>query len=153
MIYNYKDILKHKQQLIDSFKEADELFKPRLFQRITSNNKDYSIEDYIDKLNINGDIFIYIKDNKIMGVVAVYTNDKLSCTAFIPILFVLLEHQGKGIARKLLIKVKQYSKAKAMKFIRVNTWIENNNAISLYVKNKFKILEISNSNVQLIAEL
>lgn len=153
MIYNYKELVGYKESLIESFIQVDELFLPPLLKRIASNNKDFTVEEYINKLNKNGDIFLFVENETIMGFVAVYTNDAKFNTAYIPLLFVLPKYEGRGIATMLLSQIKEHSILKSMKFIRVNTWIENKVAIFLYNHNGYKIINIENSNVQLMMEL
>ncbi len=153
MIVNFKELGGGKKELIESFKQVDALFVPPLLKRIKSNNKNYSIEDYIDKVNTNGDILLYLDNNLIVGFAAVYSNDFLTYTAYVPLLFVIPDHSGKGIATKLLTRIKEIAYTKKMKFIRLNTWESNKNAVNLYIRNGYKVLSKENSNVQLVLTL
>lgn len=153
MIYNYKDLEGYEENLINSFIAIDDHFLPSLLSRIANNNEEFSVKDYIHKLNAYGDLFLFIDKDEIMGVVALYSNDTINHTAYIPVLFVHPEFNGRGIANALLQKVKETSALNKMKWIRVNTWQKNEGAIRLYEKNGYKIINIDGSNVQLKLEL
>lgn len=138
----------NKVQLVDYFLAVQYDFSPALFERIKNRSDVVSVEDYVEKLLINANVYAYFNlSSEIIAVIAIYTNDTISKNAYIPILSVKKNWLGKGLASSLVEQAIQIAKINFMKTITVKTWHPNTKAISLYSKFNFIIIEKDNSNV------
>ena len=89
------------------------------------------------KLEMADDIFVYLKNDEVIGFVSFTTNElctKLRLMAIDP------NHRGMGVASKLMDAVEQHVKKKGIKYIQIPTQWSNQSACNLYVKNGFQII-------------
>lgn len=89
------------------------------------------------KLEIADDIFVFLKNNEVLGFLSFTINKpytKLRLMAIDP------KHRGMGIATKLMDAVEQHVKNKGIQFIQIPTQKSNASACNLYVKNGFQII-------------
>lgn|SRR5690606_14804615 len=99
------------------------------------------IEEYVAKIYENSTIIPYVMQSSLKGFISYYNNDPTKTNAFLTMLFVSDQHQGKGIGRLLL----QTSIADLKRNGFLNYSLEvlktNEKAIQLYMKYGFKIKE------------
>ena len=125
----------YKQSLLDYLECVQSDFKPPLFQRIIERSDEQTIENYVDKLLNNANVFaICGANNHIQGMIAIYTNNKDTLKAYIPILSVKKDFSGKGLAKILIDCAVESAINNGMKTVDVKTWPDNEKAISLYKK-------------------
>lgn len=131
---NYRCWL-NQDRMYDFLLRCDPIFKPR----ISSKKNLYS---YARKLSNKSVQFGYYVDNDLVGFLAIYANDKINRTAFLPILAVMIEYQRMGIATNLLENAIYYLKKIDFKSLKLEVNKNNIAAINLYKKRDF-ILESS----------
>lgn len=96
-------------------------------------------------------VFISILDNeKVVGYAAFYCNNLESKMAFLSMIIIDRDYQGKGCGHMLMDKVCQIAHENGMHSIRLNVANRNINAIRFYEKIKFSI--ISKSETIMIME-
>lgn len=141
------------QRLIcDFFRKVNYLFDPNLKNRISNKSGISSFEEYAEKVLSTGSCLSVIKNNSIQALLILYHNNIETKEAVIPVLSVLPECNGKGMASTLIVKAKEISKESLMKKINVSTWPSNQAAISLYRKHGFEVFSIIEDNVDLSFE-
>lgn len=143
----------NKLIFINYLQEVKDDFSPPLSQRISENSNVKDINEYCEKLLSKANVFATFDRNKIVGVIAIYTNNRIKREAYIPILSVMNNYKGRGIASRLLETAVSCAHENKMKIVHVKTWPENKNAISLYKKNKFKIIKQDESSLYLKREI
>ncbi|WP_418185941.1 GNAT family N-acetyltransferase [Aliarcobacter vitoriensis] len=87
--------------------------------------------DNVKKVLPQADIYVYVKNNKIVGFVGTIEN-------YIAGIFVSSSFQSKGIGRKLLNHIKELKKE-----LSLNVYRKNMSAIKFYQKESFIIDSIS----------
>ena len=97
------------------------------------------LEAYANKISVNAKVFACV-DKSPVGIIAFYANDLSSLTAYITLITVNKNSQGKGIGRSLLAKTKSYCVDKNFRRIKLEVNKRNKNAIDFYLKNDFYIL-------------
>lgn len=97
-----------------------------------------NISEYAKKIFKNAILFTEVHKSEVIGLLAVYdnTNEK---HGWITNVSVIPKFHKKGIATKLLLKCITFFKFKAYKTIFLEVFIDNENAIDLYLKNNFTI--------------
>lgn len=71
-----------------------------------------NLSDYSEKLNTLGETFVVTENNKVVGLVCGYINDLNAKQAYMQILIVSKEAQGKGYASMLIKEFIGYAKFK-----------------------------------------
>ncbi len=106
------------------------------------------IEKYAEKLYKNADIFVAYSEEKIVGVAAVYTNDVISRDAYLSFIAIYKEYQRKGYGGALLECVEEEAKNNNMRYLKLEVFKKNKNAIEFYnMKNYKRIDENKNSYI------
>ena len=103
-------------------------------------SKRVNLNDYAKKLLENGNVFGIMKNNLLIAAVLFYSNNFETNIAYLSLLATIAEYRGRGYARKLLTFVIRYCQNKKMKIIDLDTDFSNKNAISLYTKMDFEIM-------------
>ena len=147
--------INNKSELIDYLCKVQNDFDPPLFDRIKNRSNVANVENYAEKLLNNANVLVYknIKTNDIIGLIAIYTNDRINFEAYIPLLSVHVDWSGKGLASKLIEHSIQTAIENGMKTIKVKTWSSNYKAIALYTKFEFRIVSKDEFNVMFIKEI
>lgn len=127
-----------KDEILLFLQKVDSLFPIKLSDKTdltTLSEKIISLGTYFS-----------ISDNKnIVGLITGYNNDEENHKAYISVLAVLPEYQGKGYASELLSKFTKDCQKKKINRIELYTHKTNENAIKLYKKNGFLIDENNKS--------
>lgn len=123
-----------KESLLLFLQKVDSLFSIKLSDKtdLTKLSK---------KITSLGTVFSISENEDIVGLIAGYNNDDVNLKAYISVLAILPEYQGKGLASKLLSDFTEDCKKKKIKRIEVFTHKTNMNAINMYKKNGFIIDE------------
>ena len=98
-------------------------------------NRDTDLDYIQEKYKERGRFWLAIKDDKLIGTVAIEEMDK--DTAKLKRMFVLPDFQGTGIGQKLFDTALSFAKEKGYKTIRLNTDKMMNRAHRFYEKNGF----------------
>jgi ribosomal protein S18 acetylase RimI-like enzyme len=93
---------------------------------------------YAAKIVENSRRFEAWANGKLVGLVAMYCNDKTRQTAFVTNVSVLLDMRGRMLALNLMEQAMQYAHALKFKSIELDVGINNNSAINLYKKLGFR---------------
>lgn len=111
--------------------ETEKDFIPPLLNRIEVNS-------YYEKLIKNAE-FIVCRDNeRIIGLICFYCNNKDTREAFITYIAVRKEYRGNNIASNLLNKATDFSREQGMNRITIET--NNTIAYKCYIKNGFSLV-------------
>lgn len=120
-----------KNELLIFLRQIDSFFPIPLSRK-------QNLENLGDKLLVNGVVIGAYYKGRIIGMVGGYTNDLQNKRAYISVLCVLPEFQGKSIAKTLIAKFVQECSAEGMKSIFLYTHKTNIAAQRLYKKLGFK---------------
>ncbi|EKC47393.1 protein containing GCN5-related N-acetyltransferase domain protein [human gut metagenome] len=103
----------------------------------TVKRKDYF--ELMLKWKMFGECFVAIKD-EIMGYCIIYANDCIGKVAYITMIGVRPEYQGKHIGYKLLTRICEYSIVKGMDAVELEVLIANFKALEFYKSFGFKVV-------------
>lgn len=98
------------------------------------------------KLTEKGIVIKYVVDEHPVSFAAFYCNDSIEKNAYLSLIAVLPEYTGQGIARTMLDKVVEISKAKGMETLRLQVRNDNERAIRLYSNYGFKMMSYNDDN-------
>jgi ribosomal protein S18 acetylase RimI-like enzyme len=122
---------KPEQKILTFLKEVDASFQPKLSTKV-------DLVTYSKKLSKLANVFFATLDNKDIGIVAFYINSDRR-TAFITVIGVLPDCQGKGIGKFLLDLVQDYAIEKDLSCLELEVDKVNTSAIRFYQKNGFVV--------------
>jgi ribosomal protein S18 acetylase RimI-like enzyme len=128
----------NKGEILLFLQKVDSLFPIKL-----SDKTDLS--DLAEKFTSSGTVFSISENKDIVGLIAGYNNDDVNHKAYISVLAILPEYQGKGYASKLLSDFTEDCYKRKIKCIELFTHKTNENAIKMYKKNGFIIDENNKS--------
>lgn len=114
----------------EHLRKCDAGFNPPLSHRV-------HIKGYAHKIKLNAVLFEAWSNNTLVGLVAIYCNDKEQRTAFVTSVSVLKDWTGNGIAMELMAIFLEKMKDLAIKKISLEVGVNNYSAIKLYEKNGF----------------
>ncbi len=117
--------IKDKTELLSFFKKADNLFPIPLSSK-------QELEVLTEKLLLLGKVVAACCENGLAGVICGYVNDTETKNAYVSVLCVLPEFQGKSIAKSLLERFISESAKAGMKKVFLYTHSTNQKAIRLY---------------------
>lgn len=140
--------IKDQDEIYQLLNKFDSLFSPSL----SENTID--LAQYSKKLMSNAATYIAKENDEVTGFISFYVDDEELNYAYITLLAVLPEYQGRKIAQALLDRCIEEALAMNKKEIKLE--VKNNNfpAISFYKKNNFKVVEeASDNNVYMKREL
>ncbi len=139
--------IENKTELLNFLKKADTLFPISL-----SSKQNLTI--LAEKLLTVGKVIICYFENELAGVICGYINDTAEGNAYISVLCVLPEFQGKSIAKRLLERFVNESVKAGMKKVFLYTHSTNQKAIKLYENFGFhKTLSDREGDIKLTYEL
>lgn len=137
-LYVMKDNTINELKLISFLKQIDNIFPVSLSQKV-------NIEDYAKKQLTHGVVICADISGKIVGILLGYANDTLNKRAYIGTIGIVTECQSKGIGKKLIDEMKQYSKKMGMDKIGLHTHKTNSGAIRFYTREGFRQISELNS--------
>jgi ribosomal-protein-alanine N-acetyltransferase len=134
MAYRFLEDRSNREQVYNHLVCCNLLFKPALTERV-------DLDNYVDKIINHASRFEAWFGDRLVGLVAVYVNDVSLKTAFITNVSVEREHQGMGIAKKLLLQ--SIKKVILLKFEEVQLEVsgENKVALKVYQELGFKVID------------
>ena len=100
-----------------------------------------NVNEYSEKLSKNAVHFTVYIDNKLVGLLTCYFNNKQSYIAYISSFGVLEKYQGFGIGGMLIDAVVKYGKINNFKEIQLEVYSNNLVALDLYKKKGFLIVK------------
>lgn len=119
-----------------------------------SFHESISVEDYSSKLISNAFTHAFSDNGEDVGFISYYANDKKNKTAYIALLAVLPEYQGKKIAQTLMDQCIQKCTDLGMREIKLEVKEDNGRAIRFYKKYDFVISEkASNGSFYMIKNI
>lgn len=119
-------------EIAEHLARCDADFVPPLSSRV-------EISNYAQKIANNATQFEAWSTGTLVGLAAVYCNNKEKRTAYITSISVLKAWAGKGIAACLMNRCIEHAKALGMKQVSLEVAEENTPAIRLYEKNGFVV--------------
>ncbi len=122
-------------------------FPPTLLHRLKTLSDVDNFSDYAQKLTRKGIVLAAIENDKIVGIISFYVNDKKSKTAYITILSVLKAFKSTGIGTALLRDALSQIRSLGFSQVKVNTWSSNKAAIKLYTNFGFRVISESDSTL------
>lgn len=126
-----------EEELFLFLQEVDSLFPIKLSDKT-------DLKEFCLKLLSVGKVFYILEDKKIVALLAGYNNDVVNSKAYISVLAVLPQYQGKGYASKLILDFTNDCINKKIKKIELFTHKSNENAIKVYKKNGF-VIDVTNN--------
>jgi len=134
MAYRFLEDKSNRSQVYNHLMCCNLLFKPALTERV-------DLDSYVDKIINHASRFEAWFGDRLIGLVAVYMNDLSLKVAFITNVSVEQEHQGKGIAKKLLQR--SIKKMSLLKFEEIQLEVSEQNkvAMKVYKELGFKIID------------
>lgn len=127
-----------KNEILLFLQKVDSLFPIKLSDKT-------DLTTLSEKFISLGTVFSISENEDTVGLIAGYNNDGVNLKAYISVLAILPEYQGKGYASKLLSDFTEDCKKKKIKRIELFTHKTNKNAINMYKKNGFIIDENNKS--------
>lgn len=121
-------------------REIDDDFDPPLSSSV-------NIAEYSKKMFDNATIFSVHESGKLVGSMAVYSNDPLRQTAFGTMLAVSKSHRSFGLGPNLIKTTVDYLRKKSFQKFRLEIYKTNPRVITLYKRLKFCVVEETNHSV------
>lgn len=119
-----------KEAVYTFLKEIDNDFPTPLTDKV-------DLTEYANKISDRAEILSVVKDNKIVACVVLYCNDIADCRAYIPLVGVLRQYRGLGLAKGLVRTAIRLAKSRGFNILGIHT--ENDSALQLYKSIGFEI--------------
>jgi ribosomal-protein-alanine N-acetyltransferase len=129
-----------QQEIHSHLKECTDHFVPPLHQKV-------NLEEYSTKLFTRATRFEAWKDNHLVGLVAAYLNDPDQKQGYITSVSTTGKYSGKGVASSLMKMCIQHAREMKFKEIKLEVSEKNRNAIKLYQKFNFAVIEIRDDSL------
>ncbi len=130
-IVEYTRNLAKPSEVIEHLRACDMSFMPPLSTRC-------DISEYACKLIASSQRFEAWINTSLVGMLAIYCNQKITSPAYISNISVLPSFQGRGIAKQLMSNCFSFTKLLGYTTIELNVDQSNKHAIALYVKYGFR---------------
>jgi len=140
----YRQIQLPESEILNYLNENEAIFNPKLSLRL-------DIKAYSQKLHKYATHFCAYDNNRLIGLIACYFNDRINKSGFISSVSVIEEYHGLGITMDLLMLVINYGKLNNFNNIKLEVKSENISATSIYKKIGF--VEIAQRNNIIAMEL
>lgn len=127
-------------QLVSLLNELGELLPDPLSKRV-------NIFEYSQKIISNADIACMYVQDKIVGIVAIYTNDNQYYEAFVSFLGIFPSVQRRGLGKILMSEAISYAKEKGMQIIKLKVHKNNYSAQKFYASYNFDYDRIDNDKI------
>lgn len=105
------------------------------------SERDVNLAQYAEKLRIHGRVWCHYDMGKPVSIIAGYFNDMTSQTAYLSMLAVAKEYQGKKLASSLLSEFEDYAIQKGMAYVKLEVRKHNTAAQNLYRKFGYEIID------------
>lgn len=105
------------------------------------SERDVNLAQYAEKLCIHGRVWCHYDMGKPVSIIAGYFNDMTSQTAYLSMLAVAKEYQGKKLASSLLSEFEDYAIQKGMAYVKLEVRKHNTAAQNLYRKVGYEIID------------
>lgn len=105
------------------------------------SERDVNLAQYAEKLCIHGRVWCHYDMGKPVSIIAGYFNDMTSQTAYLSMLVVAKEYQGKKLASSLLSEFEDYAIQKGMAYVKLEVRKHNTAAQNLYRKFGYEIID------------
>ena len=130
--------------------------KEQLYSLLRENNSKNQginilipLQQYVEKICLHSTIIPYHVSNEMKGVVSYYNNDNEGEKAFLTLLLIKEDYQGKGLGKFLLeISIKDL-KGKGFKYFSLEVLKNNIRAIKLYEAYGFEKKEDRGENLEM----
>ena len=123
----------------NAVEEAVEHLEMMLVPSLTE--RDVNLVQYAEKLCIYGRVWCHYDMGKPVSIIAGYFNDMSSQTAYLSMLAVAKEYQGKKLASSLLSEFEDYAIQNGMSYVKLEVRKHNTAAQSLYRKFGYEIID------------
>ena len=123
----------------NAVEEAVEHLEMMLVPSLTERN--VNLAQYAEKLCIHGRVWCHYDMGKPVSIIAGYFNDMTSQTAYLSMLAVAKEYQGKKLASSLLAEFEDYASQNGMAYVKLEVRKHNTAAQSLYRKFGYEIID------------
>lgn len=123
----------------NAVKEAVERLEMMLVPSLSE--RDVNLAQYAEKLCIHGRVWCHYDMGKPVSIIAGYFNDMTSQTAYLSMLAVAKEYQGKKLASSLLSEFEDYAIQKGMAYVKLEVRKHNTAAQNLYRKFGYEIID------------
>lgn len=105
------------------------------------SERDVNLAQYAEKLCIHGRVWCHYDMGKPVSIIAGYFNDMTFQTAYLSMLAVAKEYQGKKLASSLLSEFEDYAIQKGMAYVKLEVRKHNTVAQNLYRKFGYEIID------------
>lgn len=135
-----------------AIEEAVKLLEGRLSPSLTERG--INISQYSEKLGVHGKVWCHYNMGRPVSIIAGYFNDVTSRTAYLSMLAVDREYQGKKLASSLLSEFENYAVKNGMHYVKLEVRKHNIAAQNLYNKFGYKAIgEASETSFYMKKEL
>ena len=143
LFFDYmKDIRLQEVSNRDSVEEAVKLLEGMLVPSLSERS--INLVQYSNKLSDCGKVWCHYDMGKPISIIAGYFNDIVSKTAYLSILVVSKEFQGKKLASSLLAKFEDYAVQCGMNYVKLE--VRKNNVIAQNLYKKFGYEVVGNAS-------
>lgn len=139
-----------KRGRVEQLSKILELFTPTLK---SLNEGLIDKREYASKLDKYGNTIILIHNKEIISFCTFYCNDYDSKKAFLSMIAVKKDIENRGYGSLLLSECERYCRSQGMKYLQLEVYSDNKNAVAFYKKNKFEIIKSNKEKLLLIKEL
>lgn len=143
---NYTHNKASKEDIKIHLKDCNTLFSPHLSTYV-------DIHEYAEKIKTNAFTFEGWENNRLIGLVACYLNDKKKFQGYITNVSTSKDYQGKGIAKHLLEQTTNKTLEFGFKSLSLEVEVNNIKAISLYQHSGFVLSGRIGSKYSMIKRL
>lgn len=119
-----------KEDIYTFLKEIDQDFPTPLTSKVDLN-------DYTDKILDRAEILSVFKEYKMVACVVLYCNDIVNSRAYVPLVGVLKQYRGQGLAKGLVRAAINMAKSRGFNILGIHT--ESDSALHLYQSMGFDI--------------
>lgn len=105
------------------------------------SERDVNLAQYAEKLCIHGRVWCHYDMGKPVSIIAGYFNDMTFQTAYLSMLAVAKEYQGKKLASSLLSEFEDYAIQNGMAYVKLEVRKHNTAAQNLYRKSGYEIID------------
>ena len=122
----------------ETVEEAVVCLEDRLMPSLT--DRKVNISQYSEKLAKYGKVWLHYDMGKPVSIIAGYFNDETTRTAYLSMLAVAEEYQGKRLASSLLSEFEDYAIKSGMDYVKLEVRKHNSVAQKLYGKFGYKVI-------------
>lgn len=131
--WNHEYDISH-EQLVELLRLFGDLLPDPLSQRIV-------IEEYATKLMERAEIGFALNNNKFVGLMAIYVNDKQGHIAYLPLISVLPNYQGVGVGKSMMLQALFLARQRGMRQLWLNVMHDNFVAQHFYRSLGFQVID------------